>query len=178
MSYIFWKLLFHLIIWAIKKKDLSILRGVRFLLTQWDSYVNSIVHCVLTDTTISVTGAIYWDFILMQHWYWDRKTKIQKDNKTKHDEKDSEDIQTTSHDLLRSKREGWGGGWSSRFFDLFNSMIYDLKRSLVLILLHDSVLHSSLDDPVKFKTFSFFCQKFRVLHLFLGQNWKIGILLV
>ena len=36
MSYIFWKLLFQRIILAIKKHFFSILRGVRFLLTQWD----------------------------------------------------------------------------------------------------------------------------------------------
>ena len=47
MFYIFWELLFQPIIWAIKKEVLSILRGVRFLLTQWDAYVNSILHCVL-----------------------------------------------------------------------------------------------------------------------------------
>ena len=38
-----------------------------------------------------------------------QKTKRQKDNKTKDDEYDSEDIQTTSNDLLRSKKRGWGG---------------------------------------------------------------------
>ena len=37
MFYIFWKLLFQPMIWAIKKEVLSILRGVRFLLTQWDA---------------------------------------------------------------------------------------------------------------------------------------------
>ena len=47
MSYIFWKFLFQRIIWAIKKHFLSILRGVRFLLTQWDVYINSILHCVI-----------------------------------------------------------------------------------------------------------------------------------
>ena len=47
MLYIFWKLSFQPIIWAIKKEVLSILRGVRFLLTQWDAYVNSILQCVL-----------------------------------------------------------------------------------------------------------------------------------
>ena len=26
-----------------------ILRGVTFLLTQWDAYVNSILHCVLSE---------------------------------------------------------------------------------------------------------------------------------
>ena len=39
-----------------------------------------------------------------------QKTERQKDNKTKDDEQDSEDIQTTSNDLLRSKK-GWGLGW-------------------------------------------------------------------
>ena len=44
-----------------------------------------------------------------------QKTERQKDNKTWDDGKDSEDIQVTSNDLLRSKlkgdgdREGWGG---------------------------------------------------------------------
>ena len=63
-----------------------------------------------------------------------QKTGRQEDNKTKDDECDSEDIQTTSNDLLRSKKGGWRGGWwvSSRFFDLLNSMICDLKRSVGL----------------------------------------------
>ena len=39
----------------------------------------------------------------------DIETERQKDNKTKDDEQDSEDIQTTSNDLLRSKKRGWGG---------------------------------------------------------------------
>ena len=41
----------------------------------------------------------------------------------------------TSNDLLISKKGGWGGGGgevSSRFFDIVNSMIYDLKRSVDL----------------------------------------------
>ena len=33
--------------WTAKKEFLSILRGVRFLLTQWDVQVNSILHCVI-----------------------------------------------------------------------------------------------------------------------------------
>ena len=37
---------------------------------------------------------------------------------------------------------------SSRFFDLLNFIIYDLKRSVDLRLLFDPVLHSSLDDLV------------------------------
>ena len=37
---------------------------------------------------------------------------------------------------------------SLRFFDLLNSMIYDLKRSVDLRRLFDPVLHSSLDDLV------------------------------
>ena len=48
MSYQSWKLLFQRLILAIKKHFLSILRGVTFLLTQWDAYVNSILHCVFT----------------------------------------------------------------------------------------------------------------------------------
>ena len=39
----------------------------------------------------------------------DKKTERQEDNKTKDDEYDSEDVQTTSNDLLRSKNRGWGG---------------------------------------------------------------------
>ena len=31
------------------KHFLSILRGVRFFLTQWDAYVNSILHCDICD---------------------------------------------------------------------------------------------------------------------------------
>ena len=41
-----------------------------------------------------------------------------------------------------------GGAVSSRSFDLLNSMIYDLKRSVDLRWLFDPVLHSSLDDLV------------------------------
>ena len=47
MSYIFWKLLFQCLILAFHKPFLSILRFVRFLLTKWDAYVNSILHCVV-----------------------------------------------------------------------------------------------------------------------------------
>ena len=41
-----------------------------------------------------------------------QKTERQKDNKTKDDEQDSEDIQTTSNDLLkdRKRRNVEGGG--------------------------------------------------------------------
>ena len=39
----------------------------------------------------------------------DIETEKQKDNKTKDDEQDSKDFQTTSNDLLRSKKGGWGG---------------------------------------------------------------------
>ena len=38
-----------------------------------------------------------------------QKTERQRDDKTKDDDQDSEDIQTTSNDLLRSKK-GWGLG--------------------------------------------------------------------
>ena len=38
-----------------------------------------------------------------------QKTERQEDNNTKDDEYDSEDVQTTSNDLLRSKNRGWGG---------------------------------------------------------------------
>ena len=50
MSYIFWKLLYLQLILAFKKHFLSILRGVRFLLTQWDAYVSSILQCVIHKT--------------------------------------------------------------------------------------------------------------------------------
>ena len=46
-SYIFSKLQIWRFILAIRKHFLSILRGVIFLLTQWDAYVNSILHCVI-----------------------------------------------------------------------------------------------------------------------------------
>ena len=54
----------------------------------------------------------------------------QKDDKMKDDEQDSEDIQTTSNELLRLKKGGivkggkGVGAVSSRSFDLLNSMIY------------------------------------------------------
>ena len=45
--------------------------------------------------------------------------------------------------------DGEGGvALSPRSFDLFNSKIYDLKRSVDLRWLFDPVLHSSLDDLV------------------------------
>ena len=47
MSYILWKLLIWRFISAIRKHFLSILRGVTFLLTQWDAYMNSNLHCVV-----------------------------------------------------------------------------------------------------------------------------------
>ena len=57
-----------------------------------------------------------------------QKTETQKDNKTKDDQLDSEDIQTTSNDLLRLKtRDGEGGGRCHQDF-----LIYDLKRSVDL----------------------------------------------
>ena len=45
-----------------------------------------------------------------------RKTERQIDNKIQDDEKDLEDIQTTSNDLLRSKKGCWevGGGREGR----------------------------------------------------------------
>ena len=49
MSYIFWELLIWRFIWAIRKHFLSILRGVSFLLPQWDAYVNLILHCGLKN---------------------------------------------------------------------------------------------------------------------------------
>ena len=45
---------------------------------------------------------------------------------------------------------GWGGV-SSIFFNLLNSMIYDLKRSIDLRWLFDLVLYSFLDDLVDAK---------------------------
>ena len=56
MSYIFWKLLIWWLIWAIKQLFLSILRGVTFLLTQWDAYVNSILHYVITIFVLIITN--------------------------------------------------------------------------------------------------------------------------
>ena len=47
MSYIFWKLLIWKLIWAMRKHFLSILRGVTFLLTQSDAYVNLILQRIL-----------------------------------------------------------------------------------------------------------------------------------
>ena len=49
-SYIFWKLLIWRFIWAIRKYFFSILFCVTFLLTQWDGYVNSILHGVLRSS--------------------------------------------------------------------------------------------------------------------------------
>ena len=46
MSYIFWKLLFQRLIWAITKDFLSILQGVRILLTRCNRIVHTIWHYV------------------------------------------------------------------------------------------------------------------------------------
>ena len=54
-----------------------------------------------------------------------KKTERQRDNKTKDDEQDSKDIQTTYNDLLRSKKGEWGDwGWGRCHLDF---LIYDLK---------------------------------------------------
>ena len=48
-----------------------------------------------------------------------------KRQKVKQYEKDLRDIQTTTNELLRSRKGGWGwGAVSSRSFDLLKSMIY------------------------------------------------------
>ena len=91
-----------------------------------------------------------------------QKSERQKDNKTKDDEQDSEDAQTTFNDLLSSKKGGWvgGGAVSSRFFDLLNSMMYDLKRSADIRQLFGPVLHSSLDDHVLIFFGTYMCNEF------------------
>ena len=53
---------------------------------------------------------------------------------------------------------------SSRFLDLLNSIIYDLKRSLDQRWLFDPVLHSSLDDLVLWKAAT--SQKYFILTRF------------
>ena len=57
----------------------------------------------------------------------------------------------TYYDRKRGDREVVGWAVSSRFFDILNSMIYDLKISVDLRRLFDPVLHSSLDDLVLFE---------------------------
>ena len=47
MSYTFGKLLISQFIQNIWRKKLNILRGVTFLLTQWDWYGNPILHCAI-----------------------------------------------------------------------------------------------------------------------------------
>ena len=47
--------------------------------------------------------------------------------------------------IKKGGREG-GGAVSPRFFDLLNSMIFDLKRSVDQRRLFHSVLHLSIDD--------------------------------
>ena len=74
----------------------------------------------------------------MQHW----------DRKTKKTERQKENIHMTSNDLHKIEKRGGGGAVSSRCFDLLNSMIYDLKRSVDLNWFIDQVLHSSFDDLV------------------------------
>ena len=77
----------------------------------------------------------------------DKKTEREKENRTKDDEYDSKDIQTTFNDLLGSKKGGVGGGccdfwtqwskkicrpkiivWSGATFILCNEMIYQKKH--------------------------------------------------
>ena len=75
-----------------------------------------------------------------------QKTEIQKDDKTKDDEYDSDAIQTTSNDLLRSIKGRWrgGGAMSSRIVYL-SIELNDLKRSVNLRWKFDPVQHSSLN---------------------------------
>ena len=85
----------------------------------------------------------------------DKKTKTQNDRKMKDDEQDSEDIKTTTNELLRSKkgRNGEGGGQCYR--DL---LIYWTQWSIDLDVLLTQIewLNSSatfiLDDLVGIKT--------------------------
>ena len=58
---------------------------------------------------------------------------------------------------------------SSRFFDLSNSMIYDLKRSVHLRWLLDWLLHSSLDDLV-LGIWGFMFSLLLLSHLFWQKN--------
>ena len=70
MSYIFWKLLFQQLILAIKKHFLSILRGVRFLLIQWDA---SILHCVLSKALCRKCCLL---LILLSSYQWKWKYSV------------------------------------------------------------------------------------------------------
>ena len=47
MSYIFWKLLLQRLILAIKNTFWASYEASDFLLTQWNAYVNSILHCII-----------------------------------------------------------------------------------------------------------------------------------
>ena len=66
MLYIFWKLLFQWLILAINKPFLSIPRDLRFLLTQWDAYVNSILHCVFGDV---YTHFLFWASFFLEYFF-------------------------------------------------------------------------------------------------------------
>ena len=71
--------------------------------------------------------------------------------KDKSGQKDENTELTPTINYQDRKKGGMGkgvGAVSSRSFDLLNSMIYDLKRSVDLRWLFDPVLHSSLDDLV------------------------------
>ena len=48
----------------------------------------------------------------------DKKTKTQNDRKMKDDEQDSEDIKTTTNELLRSKKGRCGEGGGQFYRDL------------------------------------------------------------
>ena len=98
-------------------------------------------------------SAIYWEYTKMQHWYWDRKTRKHKDRKMIRQMMMNRSQKTSRRPpmIYQDQRGGRGGGGRtvlSRFFDLLNSIIYDLKRSVDLRWLFDPVLHWSLDDLV------------------------------
>ena len=81
------------------------------------------------------------------------KTEKQKDRRTKR------------KDVKRGDGGVWEGAASLRFFDLLNSMIFDLKRSVDLRSLFDLVLHSSFDDLVWAG-----CSPFRLLCSSMNKN--------
>ena len=82
------------------------------------------------------------------------KTEKQKDRRTKR------------KDVKRGDGGVWEGAASSRFFDLFNSMIFDLKRSVDPRRSFDPVLHSSIDDR---------CSLFSVILVFVCHYLSLSL---
>ena len=77
MSYIFWKLLLLWLILAINKDFLSILQGIRILLTRCNRIVHKIWHHVLTTFSLLWSNSLTWLvpflFVTFFFFFWKYK---------------------------------------------------------------------------------------------------------